>query len=73
MARERLQLERSAAGRQAVLIAKPPEATSPRTIAEPKPKARGKKPRAATDPFTAQGPGTGTKKKAEKTAVAGKP
>lgn len=67
MANERFQLERSTAGRQAVLIVKPPEAKPPKPTAEPKSKVRGKKkPHSASDDFTAQGPGTGTKKKTAK-------
>ena len=70
MANERLQLERSAARRQAVLIAKPPEAKAPKTIGEQKSKVRRKKQHSASDDFTAQGPGTGARKKAAKAASA---
>ncbi len=73
MAQERLRLERSTAGRQAVLITKPPEAVAPGMPAEPKTKARARKQRAAADHFTAQGPGTGVKKKAEGATSSGKP
>ncbi|CAN5315362.1 hypothetical protein BH10PSE18_BH10PSE18_18350 [soil metagenome] len=72
MAQQRLQLERSTVGHQAVLIARPPETATPKKIAEPKSKVRGKKQRTASDHFTAQGPGTGAKKKAESAASAGK-
>ncbi|MES2532622.1 MAG: hypothetical protein V4636_16405 [Pseudomonadota bacterium] len=73
MAQQRLQLEQSTAGHQAVLIARPPETATPKKIAEPKSKVRGKKQRTASDHFTAQGPGTGIKKKVEKASGPEKP